>query len=112
MSRPNIYSAEKEMALEVLERHPELREIPGVWNARVATKWKDDKDTGKTSIVVYVRKKKKLRNLKKTERIPSEIEGIPVDVIEFSTSDFKLGDTIPSRLSPKTQIRIAGGVKR
>jgi len=112
MSRPNIYSAEKEMASDILERHPELRDIPGVWNIRIATKWKDGKDTGKTSIVVYVRKKKELRNLRKAERIPSEIEGIPVDVIELSTSDFKLGNTAPSKLPPKVQRRIAGGVRR
>lgn len=112
MSRPNIYSAEKEMALEILERHTELRAIPGVFNTAIATKWKDGKDTGKLSIIVYVKEKKDLKKIKMAERIPSEIEGIPVDVIEFSSPDFKLGDTAPSRLPPKVQARIAGGVKR
>lgn len=114
MGKPNIYSAEKEMMLEILEKHPELRNIPGVLNTAIATKWKDRKDTGIMSIVLYVSKKKDLKTLKEEGIIPApkSIEDIPVDVIEFTTSDFKLGDTIPSRLPPKIQRRIAGGVKK
>jgi len=114
MSRPNIYSAEKEMALEILERHPWLRNIPGVMNTAIATKWKDGKDTGIVSIVLYVFEKKDLKTLKKEgiTPAPKSVEDIPVDVIEFSTPDFKLGDTAPSRLPPKIQRKIAGGVKK
>lgn len=97
---------------EVLERHPELRSLPNVLNVAIATKWIDGRDTGIPSIVVYVAKKKSLRALKKVDRVPSKIEGVPVDVIELSSPDFKLGDTAPSRLPPQIQKRIAGGVKR
>jgi hypothetical protein len=98
--------------IEVLKRHPELRFLSNVLNVGIATKWKDGRDTGTPSIVVYVSTKKSLRSLKKAERIPSEIEGIPVDVIELSTNDYKLSDTKPSRLPLEAQKRIAGGVKR
>jgi len=104
--------AEQAHAREVLKRHPELRDIPTALNVDVATKWKDGKDTGIPSIVVYVPKKKKPRGVKRADRAPSEVEGVPVDVIELSSPDFKLGDTAPSRLPPEAQRRISGGVKR
>ena len=97
---------------KVLDGHPELRDIPGVLNVAVATKWKDGKDTGEPSIVVYVFRKMKLSELKASEIIPSEIEGVPVDIIELSSPDFDLGDTAPSRLPHDAQKRIAGGVAR
>ena len=97
---------------EVLERHLELRSLPNVLNVATASKWIDGKDTGIPSIVVYVAKKKSLRALKKVDRVPSEVDGVPVDVIELSSPDFKLGDTATSRLSPGVQRRIAGGVRK
>jgi len=97
---------------EILERHPELRTLPNVLNVAIATKWIDGRDTGIPSIVVYVAKKKSLRALKTVDRVPSKIDGVPIDVIELSSPDFKLGDTTPSRLPPEVQRRIAGGVKR
>lgn len=103
---------EVDRARKVLDGHPELRDIPGVLNVAVATKWKGGKDTGEPSIVVYVFRKMKLSELKAAEIIPSEIEGVPVDVIELSSPDFKLGDTAPSRLPPEVQRRIVGGVKK
>jgi len=97
---------------EVLERHLELRSLPNVLNVATASKWIDGKDTGIPSIVVYVAKKKSLRALKKVDRVPSEVEGVPVDVIELSSPDFTLGDTATSRLPPIAQRRISGGVKK
>jgi len=97
---------------EVLGRHPELRMILGVMNTQVATKWTEGKDTGAVSINLYVFKKKSLRALKKVDRAPSEVEGVPIDVIELSSPDFKLGDTATSRLPPEIQRRIAGGVRK
>ena len=102
----------RKRAEEVLGRHPELRTIPGVMNTRVATKWVEGKDTGAVSINLYVFKKKKLKGLKKTDRAPTSIEGIPIDIIELSSPDFKLTDTWPSRQPPEIQRRIAGGVRK
>ena len=103
---------------EVLEKHPELRNLPNVLNVSVGTKWVTDKVTGEMkntgipSIVVYVIEKKELKALKKVNRVPKEIEGVPVDVIELSSEDFALTDTNPSKLPFTTQRRIAGGVKK
>jgi predicted transcriptional regulator len=102
----------KEEAEQVLERHPELRKKANVLNAAVATKWKDGVDTGEVSIVAYVIEKKELKVLKKVDRLPSEIEGVPVDVIVLGNEDFALVDTPPSMLPPKVQRRIAGGVRK
>lgn len=103
---------------KVLEKHSELKSFPNVLNVGVGTKWVTDKitgemkDTGIPSIVVYVIEKKELKTLKKSDRIPKEIEGIPVDVVELSSEDFELTDTSPSKLSFEIQRKIAGGVKK
>ena len=103
---------------EVLEKHSELRNLPNVLNVAVGTKWVTDKvtgeikDTGVPSIIVYVIEKKELKALKKVNRVPKEIEGVPVDVIELSSEDFALTDTNPSKLPLEVQRKIAGGVKK
>lgn len=113
-----VNKLEIEKVYAVLEKHPELRNLPNVLNVNIGTKWVTDKvtgkmkDTGIPSIVVYVIEKKKLKLLKKTDRIPTELEGVPVDVIEFGNEDFALTDTNPSKLSVEVQRRLAGGVKR
>lgn len=110
--------SEQHKAIEVLEKHPELRTLPNVLNVGVATKWTTDKETGEPidtgipSIVVYVIKKKKLQALRKVDRAPKTIEGVPVDVIELSSDDFALADTKPSLLPVSVQRRLAGGVKK
>ncbi len=98
---------------EVLDRHwQELRKRKGVLNVSVGNKFKDGKDTGRKAIVVYVAEKKPLNALAALEVIPSEIEGCETDVVELSTKDYVLGDTEPSKKSPKIQRRIAGGVRK
>jgi hypothetical protein len=98
---------------EVLERHwEELRAYPNVMSLGVATKWTGGVDTGEPSIVAYVYRKRNPRGFRKEKRLPPEVDGVPVDVIELSSPDFRLGETKPSKLPPSVQRRIVNGVKK
>jgi hypothetical protein len=96
----------------ILERYfGYLRKYVNVLNVNTGEEVKDGKKTGRRAIVVYVSRKLKLDELKEKDRLPEEIENIPVDVVELS-SDFELGDTKPSRLKPTVQKLISGGVRK
>ena len=97
---------------KTLDKHfKRLRKYVNVLNVNIGNEITKGINTGRLAIVVYVSKKKLLSELKKKEQLPDMIEGVPVDVIEFS-SDYELGDTKPSHLSPKAQKRISSGVKK
>ena len=65
------------------------------------------KDTGVEAITVFVSRKVEekyesgRRKLKLKDTIPKEIEGIPTDVIELSSPDYKLGRTGIGILPPR-----------
>ena len=101
-----------EYLYRILDKHfSHLRKYSNVLNIGIGDEITNGVKTGRHAIVVYVAKKKLLSELKKKEQLPDMIEGVPVDVIEFS-SDYELGDTKPSHLSPKAQKRISSGVKK
>jgi len=91
--------------------HRQLKAYPNVLSVRDGVKWENDKMTDKRSIVIFVSKKLPLSQLSPLDVLPKEIEGIPVDVVELSTQDYKLGKTSESDLSPETQRRRASGVR-
>jgi hypothetical protein len=96
---------------KILDKHFErIRKV--ALNANIGDEITNGIKTGRRAIVAYVSKKKKLGELKKEERLPDMIEGVPVDVVELSSDDYELGDTAPSHLKPKEQKRIASGVKK
>lgn len=96
--------------------------LPHALNAGIGTKWTGGIDTGLPCITLFVdekvpkdpeeAKKLGLEPLKPEHIAPQKIEGVPVDVVELSTEDYKLGVTEPSRRSPKIQRRIAGGIRK
>jgi hypothetical protein len=68
---------------KIKEKHEqELMSKAGVVGCSIGYKHIDGKKTDKLSIVCYVRKKKKVEDLKIKDIIPEEIEGIPIDVVE------------------------------
>ena len=81
------------------------------------TKWRGGKDTGISCITVFVKKKvpeldeEGNRLLAVKDVLPTEIEGVLIDVVELSTEDWKLGDTSKSVLSPLEQRKLAGVIK-
>ena len=64
------------------EVEDELLAKPGVTGVDIGPKVTNGKPTGRLAIVVYVKKKKSLRQLSAAETIPKEINGIPTDVVE------------------------------
>lgn len=88
----------------------ELRKYPNILNMGISTKFVDGKDTGVECITFYVSKKLKTSLLSPDETVPSEVEGIPTDVVELS-ADYEIGETGISKKHPDIQRRLAGGVK-
>jgi C1A family cysteine protease len=97
--------------MEVLSRHwDELKNKANYLNSFVGTKFKDGKDTGVKSIVIYVSKKQPVAELAPEHIIPSEIEGIPTDVVELAPTTWKAGKTGISELSPEEQLKKLGAI--
>jgi len=103
---------DKSSSEEILERHEKELRKPRVLNLAVSTKFVDGEDTGRECITAYVSEKIPRNLLAPEEIIPSEIEGVPTDVVELGAKDYELGDTEVSRRPPRAQRRIAGGVRR
>jgi hypothetical protein len=102
-----------EKLLDILDRHWEkLREYPNVLSVGLSKKFVKGVDTGRDSITVFVSSKKPKKLLSKKDILPSELDGVPVDVVELSTSDWEIGETEVSRKPPSVQRRIVGGVKK
>ncbi|HEX3475965.1 MAG TPA: hypothetical protein VHT91_13155, partial [Kofleriaceae bacterium] len=62
----------------------QLQHLPNVQGVGLGGKERGGQPTGETSIVVVVRKKLPADQLSPAEVIPSEIEGLPTDVIEIA----------------------------
>ena len=84
---------------------------PGVLNVGEGTKIKNGIDTGIKCITVYVEKKLPLSEIIEVSRIPKEISGVLIDVIEIKHDSWKAGKTGISQLHPDIQKRLASGVK-
>jgi hypothetical protein len=70
-------------ALEVKRRHePELLRMPNVVGVGVGYRTQGGKRTEELAIVVSVKQKVPLSNLKPDDQIPASLEGVPVDVAE------------------------------
>jgi hypothetical protein len=70
-------------ALEVKRRYEqELRRKANVLAVGVGYRTKGGQQTREVAIVVSVKNKVPLSDLKPDDRIPAEIEGVPVDVVE------------------------------
>ena len=59
-----------------------LMQLPNVVGTALGVKTVGDKPTEDLALVVLVRRKVPLDQLKPQERIPAEIDGVPVDVQE------------------------------
>ena len=64
------------------EVEDDLLSRPGVTGVGVGYKYVGGKRTNETAIVVYVNKKKALKDIPEKERIPKKIQGVSTDVIE------------------------------
>ena len=95
---------------KALERNfDKLRAKRNVLNVSCGTKIKKGVDTGIPSIIVYVHEKVSLEKLSSNDVIPPIIDSELTDVQVLSSPDFQLGDTAPSRKSPKIQKLLVDG---
>ena len=102
-----------EKLLDILDRHnEELKKYPHYLSAGVATKFVMKKDTGQPCITVYVDEKVALKLLASGEVIPGKLEDAPVDVVEFRTEDWDIGETGIGNKNPRVQRRMAGGLRK
>lgn len=80
---PLLGRAEELRIAEVRARHEaELLRYPNVVGVAEGIRTKQGKPTGEPCLVVYVERKIPRAKLEKSEILPTEIEGIPVDVVE------------------------------
>ena len=94
------------------QSHAELlKKHPGVLNTAVGHKIVNGKVTDQPAIIVYVQKKLPLINLKRSQTLPTEIDGIPVDVVELAPTTWKAGKTALSEMLPSEQQKLISGVK-
>ncbi|MFP5282815.1 MAG: hypothetical protein ACLGIF_05125, partial [Actinomycetes bacterium] len=78
-----ISSAEQDRLLAVLARHAEqLRSLKGVHAVDVGYEFADGKPTNRLAVRVHVHAKRPEAELESDQVIPSELEGIPVDVLQ------------------------------
>ena len=95
------------------EAYQELMSLPHVLSVSTeSTKFTANLNTKQECITVFVDKKLREDELSKEHRIPKEINGVPVDVVELSSKEFQIGQTSVSTKPPSIQRVIAGGVKR
>jgi hypothetical protein len=80
---PDEQAAAVSRARIVLERHHErLLSLPNVVGVGVGLRQKDGQWTSQVALVVMVSRKLPLEALSVQQRIPAEIENVPVDVQE------------------------------
>jgi hypothetical protein len=66
---------------QVFEQHRQsLLAIPGVTAVALGHKITEGRDTGKHAVVVFVSRKR--ADVPEAERVPSEVGGMPTDVVE------------------------------
>lgn len=87
-----------------------LLAIPGVHAVGVGHKTTGGRDTGELCIAVFVVEKKPLAEIPDAERIPPEVDGVPVDVVETPQAT-RHADTSKYRpVKGGCQIEIASGL--
>jgi C1A family cysteine protease len=98
---------------EVLNRHwRDLKDAhPGILNVAISEKWVNGINTHEPSITVYVAKKLPMTVLDNSEKLPSSIEDIPVDVIELAPKTWTAGKTDVSEKHPEEQKRLLGATR-
>lgn len=75
--------AEERRIAEVRARHEtELLRYPNVVGVAEGIRTRQGKPTGERCLIVYVERKVPRGQLEGREILPSEIEGVPVDVVE------------------------------
>ena len=78
-----ITQADQERLLKVMRRHRKrLKQFPNVRSIDIGYQYSDRRSTGRLAIRVHVNAKLPDAELKPSERLPEEIEGIPLDVIQ------------------------------
>jgi len=74
---------EQDRMLKLLRKHSkDLLKYPNVHRVDVGFEFKGGKPTGRLSIRAHVTEKKSNRALPVKDRLPTELDGVPVDVIE------------------------------
>jgi hypothetical protein len=69
----------------LLRKHrKKLLALPNVHDVDIGFELADGEPTGRLAVRVYVDKKRSPRGLRVADRAPEEIDGVPVDVIEFN----------------------------
>ena len=98
---------------EVLNRHwQELKALhPGILNVAIAEKFANGVNTHIPSITVYVAKKMPMASLQNSEKIPTSLEDIPVDVVELAPTTWTAGRTSVSEMHPADQKQLLGARK-
>ena len=78
-----ITKAEQERLLKVMRRHRKrLEQFPNVRTVDIGYEFTNGRPTGRLAIRVHVNEKQPEADLKRSERLPEELDGIPVDVIQ------------------------------
>jgi len=78
-----ITKAEQERLLKVMRRHRKrLEQFPNVRTVDIGYEFTNGQPTGRLAIRVHVNEKQPEADLKRSERLPEELDGIPVDVIQ------------------------------
>ncbi|MDQ4082262.1 MAG: hypothetical protein M3123_05160 [Actinomycetota bacterium] len=78
-----VTRAEQERLLKLLRKHRKrLKGFPNVRTVDVGYEFRDGRPTGRLAIRAHVTAKQPEAELKRLERLPEELEGVPVDVIE------------------------------
>jgi hypothetical protein len=78
-----ITKAEQERLLKVMRKHRKrLKQFPNVRAVDIGYEFTNGQPTGRLAIRVHVNEKQPEADLKRSERLPEEIDGIPVDVIQ------------------------------
>src|SRR5215471_18338189 len=74
---------EQDRMLKLLRKHrKDLLKYPNVHSVDVGYEFKGGKPTGRLSIRAHVTEKKANKALLVKDRLPTELDGVPVDVIE------------------------------
>jgi C1A family cysteine protease len=90
--------------MEVLSRHwEELKARENYLNSFIGTKIKNGIDTKAAAIVIYVKHKLPCAEMAEKECIPTEIEGVPTDVVELNPKGWVADRTSVSELHPADQ---------
>jgi hypothetical protein len=79
MSEPNIPA---DVAAVQARHQQELLRYPNVVGVATGTRTRGGRPTGETGLLVLVSRKVPASELEPDEVLPSEIEGVPVDVVE------------------------------